>query len=586
MSDSNLLTIPRPYSPVAIFIALALILGGLVSLPSQSQAVETEPTWANSADMANSTFGGIFNTYQEKNIAFTATTFRANGGNVTYAVTAGELPTGVSLDSLTGDIFGTATVPGYVSFTITASNSAGSISLQTSMLIGRYLGLRQNPVSGVQGQEFASTPIQTRGGSFSISTTGATLRIDGTLPAGVSYTVSDASTPGVIPRAFLTGTPTETGTFPLTIVIEDQQPDPLSATFDLVITAPVSGGGGGGGGGGSSSGSDSSNALLEIPTEEEALEEARTEAELLAKEQARERRKERAAERERIAEEQAVIALRQAREARKNRTLEIAEAPVFVIRQRGARPGSSFSESNPMSKRLQAILSKPLAYPGRDSSSDGSKDSGSLPQLNPQQALLVENSVATEFSIETSASNTGYLVSGDDWQVALEAADENGTPLNLDDSGNIILNSDRNVSFSGTGYAPGSTVKVWMFSDPTSVTQVTADESGEFKGLAQIPAGLPDGEHTLQLNGVNKNGQIRSVAMGVLIAPGATPAVPAVPATPSAVASIDPLWLAPFALMLIALGAVLWFRRRKALKTRSRDLPGDDVVIELYPKAS
>jgi hypothetical protein len=259
---------------------------------------------------------------------------------------------------------------------------------------------------------------------------------------------------------------------------------------------------------------------------EESLEKIAAEAELLAKEEARERREERAAERQRIAEEQAVIFAQQVREARTARTLEIAEEPVFVIRQRIARPGSSYSEANPMSKRLQTILSKPLVYPGLEGSSDDIKDATSLPQLNPQQALLVENGVATDFSIEPSESNTGYLVNGEDWQVSLEAADGSGTPLNLDDSGNIILNSDRNVSFSGTGYAPGSTVKVWMFSDPTSLTQVTADANGDFTGLAQIPAGLPDGEHTLQLNGVNKEGQIRSVAMGVLIAPVANPAIP------------------------------------------------------------
>jgi hypothetical protein len=327
--------------------------------------------------------------------------------------------------------------------------------------------------------------------------------------------------------------------------------------------------------------------VVELPSAEESLEKITTEAELLAEAEAEaealERRQERAAERERIAEEQAVKALQQAREARKNRTLEIAEDPVFVIRQRSARPGSSFSESNPMSKRLQAILSKPLAYPGLGSSSDDAKDAGSLPQLNPQQALLVENGVATEFSIEPSESNTGYLVTGEDWQVSLEAADGSGTALNLDDSGNIILNSDRNVSFSGTGYAPGSTVKVWMFSDPTSVTQVTADANGDFTGLAQIPAGLPDGEHTLQLNGVNKEGQIRSVAMGVLVAPVAIPA-PSV--TSSAATGIDPLWLAPFVLVLMALGGVLWFRRRKQLRTGSEAAAQDNVVVELYPKAS
>ena len=581
MSGSDLITVPRSYSPVAIFAALTLILGGLVSLPSQSQAVETTPTWANSANMAQSTFGGVFNTYQEKNIAFTATTFRANGGNVTYAVTAGSLPTGVSLDSVTGDLFGNATVPGYVSFTITATNSAGSISLPTSMLIGRYLGIRQNPMQGVQGQEFANTPIQTQGGSFRISTSGATLRVDGALPAGVSYTVTQAATPGQIPRAFLTGTPTVTGTFPLTVVIVDELADPLSVNFDLVISAPVSGGSGGGGGGGG--GSAPSIPTVELPSVDETIKKIAAEAELLAKEEAREQREERAAERQRIAEEQAVIVAQQAREARAARTLEIAQDPVFVIRQRIARPGSSYSESNPMSKRLQAILSKPLAYPGLDSSSDDSKDAGSLPQLNPQQALLVENGVATEFSIEPSESNTGYLVTGEDWQVSLEAADGSGTALNLDDSGNIILNSDRNVSFSGTGYAPGSTVKVWMFSDPTSVTQVTADANGDFTGLAQIPAGLPDGEHTLQLNGVNKEGQIRSVAMGVLIAPVVTPVLP--PA-PSAITGFDPIWLAPFALILIALGGIVWFRRRKQQKNVAKDETEGNVVIDLFPKAS
>jgi hypothetical protein len=534
--------------------------------------------------MANSTFSGVFNTYQTKDTAFSATTFRANGGNVTYAVTAGALPTGVSLDTVTGDLFGTATVPGYVSFTITASNSAGSISLPTSMLIGRYLGISQNPFPGVQGQAFSNTRIPTRGGSFSISSSGATLRIDGALPAGVSYTVTDAATPGTVPKAFLNGTPTETGTFPLTIVIQDEQAEPLSGSFDLVITAPGSGGGGAGGDAG---GGAPSIPVVELPSAEELVEELPTEAELLAEAEAEaealERRQERAAERQRIAEEQAVIAAQQAREARKNRTLEIAEDETFVIRQRSARPGASFSESNPMSKRLQAILSKPLAYPAPDTTSENSNVDGSLPKLKAQEAVSVENGVATEFSIEASDSNTGYLVSGDDWQVALAAADENGTPLNLDDSGNIILNSDRNVSFSGTGYAPGSTVKVWMFSDPTSVTQVTADANGDFTGLAQIPAGLPDGEHTLQLNGVNKEGQIRSVAMGVLVAPVAIPA-PSV--TSSAATGIDPLWLAPFVLVLMALGGVLWFRRRKQLRTGSEAAAQDNVVVELYPKAS
>jgi LPXTG-motif cell wall-anchored protein len=122
-----------------------------------------------------------------------------------------------------------------------------------------------------------------------------------------------------------------------------------------------------------------------------------------------------------------------------------------------------------------------------------------------------------------------------------------------------------------------------MFSDPTSVTQVTADKNGDFTGLAQIPAGLPDGEHTLQLNGVNKEGQIRSVAMGVLIAPVVTPALPPAPAT---ITGFDPIWFAPLALILIALGGIVWFRRRKQQNTGAKDETEGNVVIDLFPKAS
>lgn len=575
MSNAQLVAVPRTYSPLAILAAITLIFSGLLSLPTTGQAVETVPTWANTADIERNTFGGIFNTYQEKNIAFSNTIFRANGGNITYSVSSGTLPTGVSLDTATGDIYGTATVAGYVNFTITASNSAGSASLVTSMLIGKFMEVRQNPFPGTLGQDFNNTQIGTRGGSFSVHTSGATIRIDGALPAGVSYTVPQASTPGVIPRAYFTGTPTETGTFPLTLVLEDQSGFPFSASFDLVISPPVSSGGGGG---------DTPSPTTDVP----AIEELPTEAELLLKEQEREqrreRRQERAAERQRIAEERAAIAAEQAREAKKAKTLEIASGPVFLVRERDARPGTAFSVDKPMSERLQAILSKPLAYPIPDSSEDSKTPIGELPELDPQQVIVVENGSLAEIEVVPSESNAGYVFSGQNWQVALEASDESGTPLALDESGNLILNSDRLVSFSGTGYAPGSTVKVWMFSDPTSVKEVVADAKGNFKGQAQIPAELPDGEHTLQLNGVNENGQIRSVAMGVLIAPVVVPVAPSPLPLPNITS--EPIWALVIVLGLGLLVSFLWMLRRRTSSRPSRNAEFDNNVVELYPKAS
>jgi hypothetical protein len=118
-----------------------------------------------------------------------------------------------------------------------------------------------------------------------------------------------------------------------------------------------------------------------------------------------------------------------------------------------------------------------------------------------------------------SDAQNGYVLSGGNWQVVLEATNDAGEPMRLDDEGNIILSSDRFVEFQGTGFAPGSIIKVWLFSDPSSLARITADSSGNFTGRAQLPEGIPEGEHTVQLNGLSQDGQVRSVALGVVVQP-------------------------------------------------------------------
>lgn len=63
---------------------------------------------------------------------------KANGTPVaTYAVTSGALPRGLKLDSTTGAITGKARRQGTFTFTITAANSAGSMSQQFTMSVKR-----------------------------------------------------------------------------------------------------------------------------------------------------------------------------------------------------------------------------------------------------------------------------------------------------------------------------------------------------------------------------------------------------------------------------------------------------------------
>jgi hypothetical protein len=170
----------------------------------------------------------------------------------------------------------------------------------------------------------------------------------------------------------------------------------------------------------------------------------------------------------------------------------------------------------------------------------------------------------------------GYSLIGDGWQVDLAAVDSDNSPLRLDDSGNIILKQDRFVQFSGTGFAPGSIVKVWLFSDPTEISEVLADANGNFVGQAQLPEGITVGEHTIQLNGLTKDGQLRSVALGVLVQP-------ALAVAPAAQVGFDLSGLMNF-LWVIAAGVLTWFfivwRRRKK-KEEEGEIPNNSGFEEL-----
>jgi cbb3-type cytochrome oxidase subunit 3 len=134
----------------------------------------------------------------------------------------------------------------------------------------------------------------------------------------------------------------------------------------------------------------------------------------------------------------------------------------------------------------------------------------------------------------------------------------------LDDSGNIILNDDRFVQFSGTGFAPGSIVKVWLFSDPTELSDVIAAADGTFTGKSQIPEGIPTGEHTIQLNGLTQDGQLRSVSLGVLIQPDPVVAAATPPPAGADIAGLMAiLWTLAAGILAGFFFFILWRRRKK-----------------------
>jgi hypothetical protein len=165
------------------------------------------------------------------NAAYSATV-TATGGllPVSWAITSGALPTGLSLAPSTTDtvqITGKPTVAGTYTFTITVTDAAGFSSSEQFMLAVSSLSITTtSPLTPASTTTAYSVTFAATGGSMPYSWSVAS---GSSLPAGLTL----APATGV-----LSGTPTTAGTYTFGITVTDNSSPPVSvtATFTLVVS--------------------------------------------------------------------------------------------------------------------------------------------------------------------------------------------------------------------------------------------------------------------------------------------------------------------------------------------------------------
>jgi hypothetical protein len=163
--------------------------------------------------------------------AYTAAINPATGGTApyTYALSAGTLPAGVTVNSATGALSGTPTMAGTFAFTLTATDStagtAGVASQSYSLSIASAtLSITPSTLpDGVIGTAYNQTVAGSGGASpysYAVSS--------GTLPAGLTLNTAT----GVI-----SGTPTTAGNANFTLTATDADNATGSAAYTLVVTS-------------------------------------------------------------------------------------------------------------------------------------------------------------------------------------------------------------------------------------------------------------------------------------------------------------------------------------------------------------
>lgn len=196
-----------------------------------SVAVAAQPAITTASPLANGEQGQAY-----------AATITATGGTgaLTFAVSAGSLPGGLSLDAA-GNLSGTPTANGAFNFTLEVTDALGVSNTAVFDLTidppatGAPTITTTSLTGGTLNQPYGPVSINATGGaggySFAVSS--------GTLPPGLAL-----STAGEI-----SGTPTMNGTFPFDVTVTDAAFATDTATLGITIVVSSTGGGGGGSGG-------------------------------------------------------------------------------------------------------------------------------------------------------------------------------------------------------------------------------------------------------------------------------------------------------------------------------------------------
>jgi len=138
-------------------------------------------------------------------------------------------------------------------------------------------------------------------------------------------------------------------------------------------------------------------------------------------------------------------------------------------------------------------------------------------ELPVGQAIAYEGSQTVAIQVSSSVPDRSQSIQGDDWSLNLTAFQPNGSPAALTSSGAIDATAGADLLVSGTGFAPGSIVNVFLIdpAQPIGTFRVAAD--GTFRGTIPVPAGLAPGRYVVQANGTTPNAMVRSTSVGILI---------------------------------------------------------------------
>ena len=124
-----------------------------------------------------------------------------------------------------------------------------------------------------------------------------------------------------------------------------------------------------------------------------------------------------------------------------------------------------------------------------------------------------------------AAGNGGDGIFGQDATAVVPAS---ATPATLPKASAPLTSSDtdgavtagQQVTLSGKGFLPGSTVELIVYSSPVKLGTATVSADGTFSATVTVPKDLEDGVHHLVASGVDADGNVRNLVVEVTVSGG------------------------------------------------------------------
>ena len=137
--------------------------------------------------------------------------------------------------------------------------------------------------------------------------------------------------------------------------------------------------------------------------------------------------------------------------------------------------------------------------------------------LAPGVDLVTIDGRSIAVRIEANATNSGLDVLGAGWYLSLRAIGPDGMPGTLAPGGILVVTPGSRIDVSGSGFDALSQVRIYLMSHALHLGSLMTDRAGDITGSVAVPADLPIGTDTVQVNGFTKDRMVRSVSLGITV---------------------------------------------------------------------